>query len=138
MIARFGRIDKPAIHLGAACGQMISVCLTPDDCAADAAGQVHEVLSRIMAMLQARGADRAGLLMAQVWLADIGDFPAFAAVWNAWIDPLHPPALSVIQGAASRRDTLVEIRVWADMPTASGVAGTGANPAPDAQSVGAG
>jgi len=112
MIARFGRIDSPAIHLGAACGQMISVCLTPDDRGADAEGQVRETLERIGTMLQARGAGRDRLMMVQVWLADIGDLPHFVPAWNGWIDPAHPPALSVIQGAASRRDTLVEIRAW--------------------------
>jgi enamine deaminase RidA (YjgF/YER057c/UK114 family) len=113
MIARFGRIDSPAIHLGAACPQMLSVCLTPDDCGAGIGGQVQEVLDRIGAMLLDRGAGRDRLMMVQVWLADIGDLQVFSTVWNGWIDPDHPPALSVIQGAASRRDTLVEIRAWA-------------------------
>lgn len=116
MIARFGRIDSPAIHLGAATGQMISVCLTPDDCGADAGGQVRQVLDRIAGMLAAQGVGRDRLLMVQVWLADIGDLPAFVAVWNGWIDRDHPPALSVIQGAAARRDILVEVRAWAAPP----------------------
>lgn len=116
MNRRFGLIDgpgSPRIHLGAACAQMVSVCLTPDDTSGDAGTQTSEVLARIGDFLRRQGSGPDRLMMAQVWLADIRDLPAFTRAWNAWIPPGHPPALSVVQAAASRRDTLVEIRVYA-------------------------
>ncbi|MFN3954478.1 MAG: Rid family hydrolase [Pararhodobacter sp.] len=116
MISRFGRISgprSPSIHLGASCAQMISSCLTASDSARDVAGQTQEILDTIDVHLRTQGSGREKLMMVQVWLADIRDFEAFREVWNGWILPDHPPALSVVQAAASTRDTLVEIRAYA-------------------------
>ncbi len=116
MITHWGRIDgprSPQIHLGSACPQMLSVCTVPDDTAEDAGGQTAQILEVIEAFLADHGAGREHLLMVQVWLADIRDFATFRQVWNAWILPDHPPALSVVQAAAARRDILVEIRAYA-------------------------
>lgn len=116
MMQRFGRISgprSPSIHLGASCAQMVSTCLTASDSSADAAGQTQQILDVIDTHLAAAGSSREKLMMVQVWLADITDFAAFREVWNGWILPDHPPALSVVQAAASTRDTLVEIRAYA-------------------------
>ena len=116
MITKIGRVSgprSPSIHLGAACPQMISSCLTAPDKAGDIAEQTLDILNVIDGHLQAQGSGREKLMMVQVWLADIRDFPAFRQVWNDWILPDHPPALSVVQAAASRRDSLVEIRAYA-------------------------
>ncbi|MBK5925896.1 Rid family hydrolase [Rhodobaculum claviforme] len=110
---RFDRIDRPAIHLGAACAQLMSSCLTAPDRSGDVADQTRQILAVIDGHLHEHAAGRAGLMMVQVWLADIRDFAGFRAAWNDWVDPDHPPALSVVQAAASRRDTLVEIRAYA-------------------------
>ena len=110
---RFDRIDRPAIHLGAACAQLMSSCLTAPDRSGDAACQTRQILQVIDTHLAEHGSGRDRLLMVQVWLADMDDFAAFRGVWNGWVLPDHPPALSVVQAAASRRDTLVEIRAYA-------------------------
>ena len=110
LVARPG---APRIHLASAVGGLSSVCLTAPDRSEDVAGQTAQILAATDRYLGELGTDRAALLMAQVWLADIGDHGAFNAVWNAWIVPGAEPALSVVQAAASRRDTLVEIRVYA-------------------------
>jgi enamine deaminase RidA (YjgF/YER057c/UK114 family) len=116
LIARWGRIDgprSPQIHLGSACPQLLSVCTVPGDTAGDVAHQTAQILAVIDAFLSDHGAGREHLLMVQVWLTDIRDFPAFRQVWNRWILPDHPPALSVVLAAAARRDILVEIRAYA-------------------------
>ncbi|MBY6059376.1 Rid family hydrolase [Leisingera daeponensis] len=116
MISKIGKISgpgRPSIHLGAACPQMISTCLTASDKAGDAAEQTREILTTIDDHLTGQGSGREKLMMVQVWLADIRDFPAFRDVWNSWILPECPPALSVVEAAASRRDSLVEIRAYA-------------------------
>lgn len=116
MMTRFDRISgprSPAIHLGATMSQMISTCLVASDLDADTAGQTREILDVIDAQLRGQGSGREKLMMVQVWLADMGDFAAFRAVWNDWILPDHPPALSVVQAAAARPSMRVEIRAYA-------------------------
>lgn len=116
MIARWGRIDgarSPQIHLGSACPQMLSVCTVPNDTSGDAADQTLQILAVIDAFLSDHGVGRQNLLMVQVWLADMRDLSDFCRAWNDWVPPGHPPALSVVQAAAARRDILVEIRAYA-------------------------
>ena len=116
MIRKIGLVSgprSPSIHLGAACPQMISSCLTASNKAGDVAEQTQEILDVIDGHLRDHGSGRDKLMMVQVWLADIRDFPDFRRVWNDWILPDHPPALSVVEAAASRRDSLVEIRAYA-------------------------
>ena len=104
---------SPNIHLGAACPEMVSVCLTAPDKSGDLADQTRQVLDIIEGHLVAAGSSRQKVLMVQVWLLDIGGFAMFREAWNAWIDPDHAPALSVVEAPASRRDSLVEIRAYA-------------------------
>lgn len=116
MMEWFGLISgprSPSIHLGAACAQMISSCLTASEAAGDVDEQTLEILQALERHLLDHGSGREKLLMVQVWLADMRDFAAFRAVWNGGILPDHVPALSVVEAAASRRDSLVEIRVYA-------------------------
>lgn len=116
MITKIGRISgprSPSIHLGAACKQMISSCLTAADKSGDVGDQTLQILNVIEGHLRDHGSGREKLMMVQVWLADIRDFPEFRQVWNDWILTDHVPALSVVEGAASRRDSLVEIRAYA-------------------------
>ncbi|MDK3075837.1 Rid family hydrolase [Sedimentitalea sp. JM2-8] len=116
MITKIGRVGgprSPSIHLGAACPQMISSCLTAPDKSGDVAAQTLQILDVIDGHLSDQGSGREKLMMVQVWLADIREFAAFRRIWNDWILPDHPPALSVVEAAASRRDSLVEIRAYA-------------------------
>lgn len=115
-VERAGLIDRPGgprIHLASAAGPMVSVCLTAADRAQDVGGQTAQILAVIDRYLDDLGSSRQSVLMAQVWLADIRDHAAFNATWNDWVMPGAEPALSVVEAAASRRDTLVEIRVYA-------------------------
>lgn len=115
-VERIGKVSRPGspnIHLGASSPEMISVCLTAPDRSGDAEDQTRQVLDAIERHLVDAGSSRRRVLMVQVWLADMGDFEAFRAAWNAWVDPEHVPALSVVEARASRPDSLVEIRAYA-------------------------
>ncbi|MFN3275576.1 MAG: Rid family hydrolase [Paracoccus sp. (in: a-proteobacteria)] len=120
-IQKTGRIDSwgPKIFLGSAAGDIASVCLTAPDKACDFVGQTWGILGVIDDLLGQMDSDRARLIGAQVWLADMADWPAFVPVWNDWVGDAHAPGLSVVQMAASRRDSLLEIRVWAARPAAA-------------------
>ncbi len=114
-IQKSGRIDGlgPKIFLGSAAGDMASVCLTAPDRGADFVGQTRDILAVIDDLLAEMGSSHDQIVAVQLWLADIADWPAFVPLWNAWIDPEAPPGLSVVEMAASRRDSLLEIRAWA-------------------------
>ena len=115
-VTRIGKTKgppSPNIHLGAANADLISVCLTAPDKSGDLADQTRQILDIIERHLIDAGSARDRLLMVQVWLADISGFAEFRDAWNSWIDPANPPALSVVEAQASRRDSLVEIRAYA-------------------------
>lgn len=103
----------PNIHLGAACPEMVSVCLTAPDRSGTLAEQTRQILDIIEGHLRDAGSSRQRLLMVQVWLADMSGFADFRDVWNDWIDPANVPALSVVEAQAARRDSLIEIRAYA-------------------------
>ena len=114
-VQKAGRIGGkgPHIFLGSGAGDIASACLTAPDRSADFAGQAHDILSAIDALLVEMGSSRDQILQVQLWLADMADWPAFVSVWNAWVPAVAPPGLSVVGMAASRRDSLLEVRVWA-------------------------
>ncbi len=58
----------------------------------DISGQTRETLAEIDALLARCGSDRSRILSATVWLADMGDYAAMNAVWDAWVDKANPPA----------------------------------------------
>jgi len=114
-VQKAGRIGGkgPHIFLGSGAGDIASVCLTAPDSSADFTGQARDILSAIDTLLVEMHSSRDRILQVQLWLADMADWPTFVPVWNAWISAEAPPGLSVVELAASRRDSLLEIRVWA-------------------------
>ena len=54
--------------------------------------QTKEILSAIDRLLAEAGSDRARILSATIYLADIGTFAELNAVWEAWIPAGHTPA----------------------------------------------
>lgn len=114
-IQKTGRIggDGPHIFLGSGAGDLASVCLTAPDKGADFAGQTRDILAVIDTLLIEMNSARAQVVQVQLWLADMADWPAFVPIWNEWVSDLAPPGLSVVEMAASRRDSLLEIRAWA-------------------------
>jgi enamine deaminase RidA (YjgF/YER057c/UK114 family) len=67
--------------------------MIPEDTSLDIAGQVKQALAEIDALLARGGSDKSKMLSAVIWLADIGDFAAMNAVWDAWVGaPGRAPA----------------------------------------------
>lgn len=79
----------------------------------DVTAQTRTVLAEIDALLAQAGTDKSKILMATIWLADIGDFAAMNAVWDAWVDQANPPARATSEGKLATPDYLVEIIVVA-------------------------
>ncbi|MBB3998245.1 RidA family protein [Aureimonas pseudogalii] len=79
----------------------------------DVAAQTKTVLSEIDRLLAEAGTDKSKILQATIWLADMADFGAMNAVWDAWVDPANPPARATGESKLATPDYRVEIIVIA-------------------------
>lgn len=112
MVQRFDvgtRLSEMAVHNG--------VCYLAGQVAADASqditGQTRQVLAAVDALLARAGTDKSRLLMCQIFVADMAEFPAMNAVWDAWVSPGHAPPRATVQAALARPEWRVEIVVTA-------------------------
>lgn len=112
-LGKVSRAGAPNIYLTSATRNLISICLTAPDKSGNLTEQTVEILGVIDSFLAECGSERANVMMAQVWIGDMEEFPIFRDAWNGWLNEGPTPALSVVQAAASRRDSLIEIRVYA-------------------------
>ncbi|WP_224814905.1 RidA family protein [Hasllibacter sp. MH4015] len=80
---------------------------------ADVTEQTEECLRRVDALLQQAGSSRAHLLQVTIWLADMADFAAMNAVWDAWVPDGHAPARACGEAKLARDVLKVEIIVTA-------------------------
>ncbi|ALN73822.1 MULTISPECIES: RidA family protein [unclassified Aureimonas] len=79
----------------------------------DVTAQTKTVLSEIDRLLAEAGTDKSKLLQATIWLADMKDFGAMNAVWDAWVDPDNTPARATGESKLAAPEYLVEIIVVA-------------------------
>jgi enamine deaminase RidA (YjgF/YER057c/UK114 family) len=79
------RIDPGKCYaLAVAYGGLVQTAgLVAGDLSADAQGQTRQVLAEIDRVLKKAGADKSRLIVANIWLKDIGDFSAMNEVWPA-------------------------------------------------------
>lgn len=83
----------------------------------DATTQTRAVLQSIDRLLAEAGTDRAHLLQATIWLADMADFAAMNAVWEEWIAGANAPARATGEVRLATPEYKVEIIVTAAIPT---------------------
>lgn len=87
--------------------------MIPEDTSLNIAGQVRQALSEIDALLKRAGTDKSKILTATIFLADIGDFAAMNAIWDAWVVPGRTPARATVEARLNDPDMKVEIVVVA-------------------------
>lgn len=75
------------------------------------ADQTHDALARVDALLEQAGSSREHLLQATIWLANMADFAAMNAVWDAWIPLGHAPARACGEAKLADPRLLVEVIV---------------------------
>ena len=112
IIQRFdvgARMSEMSVHNGIAhlAGQIA------DDASADIGGQTRQVLAAIDDLLERAGSDKTKILMAQIFLADLADFPGMNAEWDAWVTPGHTPPRATVQAALANPQWRIEIVVTA-------------------------
>lgn len=112
MVQRFDvgpRLSEMAVHNGVCylAGQVAA------DGSADITGQTQQVLAAIDALLARAGTDKARIVMAQIFLADLADFPGMNAAWDAWVPAGNAPPRATVQAKLARPEWKVEIVVTA-------------------------
>ena len=112
MVQRYevgARMSEMAVHNGVCylAGQ-VAVGAAPD-----IAVQTREVLAAIDALLAQAGSDKSRILRAQIYLADIADFPGMNAVWDSWVVAGHTPPRATVQAVLAKPEWKVEIVVTA-------------------------
>ena len=102
------RMSQAVIH-----GQTIYLAGQVGEPGEDVAAQTRTALAEVEAILAECGSDKTKILSAQVWLADIADFEAMNAVWDAWVDPVNPPARATCEAKLAAPGYRVEVVVVA-------------------------
>ena len=87
--------------------------MIPEDTSTDIADQVKQTLAEIDSLLAKGGSDKTKILSAVIWLADISDFAAMNAVWDAWVVPGQTPARATVQAKLNDPKMRIEIMVVA-------------------------
>ena len=112
MVQRFdvgARLSEMAVHNG--------VCYLAGQVAADASqditGQTKQVLAAIDALLARAGTDNSKLLMCQIFIKDLADFPAMNAAWEAWLPAGNAPPRATVKADLAKPDWRVEMVVTA-------------------------
>jgi enamine deaminase RidA (YjgF/YER057c/UK114 family) len=103
------RLSEMAVHNGTVylAGQV------PEDASQDIVGQTRQVLAAIDALLARAGTDKGRIVMAQIFIADLADFPGLNSVWDAWVTPGQAPPRATVQAALAKPEWRVEIVVTA-------------------------
>ncbi|QPF72961.1 RidA family protein [Roseateles sp. DAIF2] len=103
------RISEMAVYNGVAylAGQV------PEDATQDITGQTAQVLAAIDKLLARAGTDKSKILMAQVYIKDLADFPGMNAAWDAWVAKDNAPPRATVEAKLARAEWKVEIVVTA-------------------------
>lgn len=112
MVQRFDvgpRLSEMAVHNG--------VCYLAGQVAADGSqdmsGQVRQVLAQIDGLLARAGTDKSRILMCQIFVVDLAEFPALNAVWEQWVAPGNAPPRATVQARLAKPEWKVEMVVTA-------------------------
>lgn len=103
------RLSEVAIHSGVVylAGQVA------DDPSQDMAGQTRQVLAAIDRLLAEAGSDKTRILQTTIFVADMGEFAAMNAVWDAWVVQGQTPPRATVEAKLAKPEYRVEIKVIA-------------------------
>ena len=112
MVQRFDvgpRLSEMAVHNGVCylAGQVAG------DASADITGQTQQVLAQIDALLARAGTDKSKILMCQIFIVDLAEFPALNAVWEQWVATGNAPPRATVQAKLAKPEWKVEMVVTA-------------------------
>ena len=104
----------PGRSAGSAFGQLVFIATVANDRDADLVDQSRDVLARLEGQLGELGSDKAKLLSATIYLANMSRKNEFDSVWIDWIgdDQTNWPQRACV-GASLAGNTAVEISIVA-------------------------
>ena len=79
----------------------------------DITAQTADVLRQIDDWLAQCGSDKAHIVEATIFLANMADYAGMNAAWDAWVDAANPPARACVEAKLANGEWLVEIKVSA-------------------------
>lgn len=85
----------------------------PGNLEADITAQTENLLASIERLLVQAGSDKSRLLMVTIYLADMADYDAMNAVWDAWVPEGHAPTRACVQARLANPGYKVEMVVTA-------------------------
>ena len=83
------------------------------DATQDIKGQTTQVLAAIDKLLHEAGTDNAHILMCQIFIKDLADFPVMNEIWEDWLAPGDAPPRATVQANLARPEWKVEMVVTA-------------------------
>ena len=103
------RLSEMAVHggVGHLAGQGAA------DGSQDSRGQTQQVLAAIDALLARAGSDKSRILMCQIFITDLADFPGMNEVWEAWLPAGHAPPRATVKASLAKPEWKVEMVVTA-------------------------
>ena len=103
------RLSEMTIHNGTVylAGQVAA------DASQDIRGQTTQVLDAIDRLLAEAGTDKAHMLMCQIFIKDLADFPAMNEIWEDWLAPGDAPPRATVQANLAKPEWKVEMVVTA-------------------------
>jgi enamine deaminase RidA (YjgF/YER057c/UK114 family) len=84
-----------------------------EDPTADIDGQTRSVLRQVDRLLAEAGTDKRHVLSATIYLAEMSDYAAMNAVWDAWVPQGDPPARATVEAKLANPAYRVEIQIVA-------------------------
>ena len=103
------RLSDMAVYNGVAylAGQI------PEDGTLDIEGQTRQVLQIIDRLLAEAGTDKSRILMAQIYIANMAEFPGMNKAWDAWVAEGQAPVRCTVGAKLAHPDWKLEIRIVA-------------------------
>ena len=102
------RMSQMVVH-----GQTVYLAGQVGTAGASVARQTQDCLDKVDALLAEAGSDKSRILHTTIWLADMADFDAMNAVYDAWVPPGHASARACGEAKLARPDLRVEVIVVA-------------------------
>jgi enamine deaminase RidA (YjgF/YER057c/UK114 family) len=84
-----------------------------EDPKADITAQTQSVLAQIDRLLLEAGTDKTKILSATIYLAQMSDYAAMNAVWDAWVAQGEAPARATVEAKLANPAYRVEIQIVA-------------------------
>jgi enamine deaminase RidA (YjgF/YER057c/UK114 family) len=103
------RLSEIAIHNGTIylAGQIA------EDTGQGIEGQMREVLGHVDRLLNEAGSDKSCVLMCQIFISSMADFPAMNSVWDEWVPQGHTPPRATVEAKLANPACLVEVCITA-------------------------